>query len=56
MERQSVKQTGPDKDRSDSLPGFLRSVTTPPSVIQEMNTVVWLPYLTGRDLAGEVQP
>jgi hypothetical protein len=25
MATQPVKQTGPDKDRSDSLPGFLRS-------------------------------
>jgi hypothetical protein len=53
MERQSVVKFEPDKDQSDSSPGFLRSVTTPPSVIQEINTVVWLPYLTGRDLAGE---
>jgi hypothetical protein len=55
MERQSVKQTEPDKDQFDSLAGFLRSDTLPDSARQEIYSTAWLPCLLGRDLAREAQ-
>jgi len=54
MDTQSVKTFGPDKDQSDSLPGFLRPASLPTPDGQEIYSVAWLPRLTGRDLAGEV--
>jgi len=56
MERQSVKQTESDKERPVSSSDFCVSTTLPDSDRQRIYSTAWLPYLTGRDLAGEAIP